>query len=209
MTTIAFKHLVAAAAHFHRLVRAQLVVDDGVAHAQTQILGAARLAGLLMFRGLRVDCVGLAPGMRVPSEEGRVQGERLLETLLLTLRQLGHPTPRHSLDPHCASAALARLAFAEIHERLTPAALVYLAQSPMGMTDAAMAAAVATAGLIHDHAPAMPPHQAAALAALGFEEGLSTVPWPLSAAHAEALCAQGSSRGSGAAWEPAYIRTMS
>ena len=209
MTTMAFKHLVAASAHFHRLVRAQVVVDDGVAHAPTQILAAARLAGLLMFRGLRVDCGGLAPGMRVPSEDACVQGERLLEMLLITLRQLGHPTPRHRLDPHCASAALARLAFAEIHERLTPAALAYLAQSPMGMTDAAMAATVATAGLIHDHAPAMPTHQAAALAALGFEEGLSTVPWPLSAAHAQALCARRSSPARGAGWEPAYIRTMS
>lgn len=204
MTTIAFKHLIAASAHFHRLVRAQIVVDDGVAHAQTQILGAARLAGLLMFRGLRVDCAGLAPGMRVPSDEARLQGERLIELLLISLHQLGHPTPRDTLDARCATASLSRLAFVEIHERLTPSALAYLERSPMGMRDAAMAAVVAAAGLIHDHAPAMPPHQAAALAALGVEEGLTTVPWPLSSARAEALIS-----GSGPGWEPAYIRTMS
>ena len=72
MTSTAYKHFIAASAHLHRLVRAQLVGDDGQGHAPTQILGAARLAGLLMFRGFRVDSSGLAPGMRLMSDEARL-----------------------------------------------------------------------------------------------------------------------------------------
>ncbi|MDH0867046.1 hypothetical protein [Mitsuaria sp. GD03876] len=179
MTSISFKHLVAASAHFHRLVRARLVTDDGLAHAQTQILGAARLAGLLMFRSFRVDTQRLAPGMRVASDEARLHGTTLRDVLLATLHQLGHPVAEDDLDGHCQTAALSRLAFFEVHERLTRPALSYLELSPMGVRDAAVAAATAAAGLIHDHAPAMPVRQAAALACFGFEEGVTTVPWPL------------------------------
>lgn len=183
MSSISFKHLVAATAHFHRLIRARLVTDGDLAHAQTQILGAARLAGLLMFRSFRVDTRALGPGMRLPSEEAEVHGPRLREALLGALRQLGHTFHLDDVDTHCMTAALSRLAFVEVHERLTPPVLAYLEQSPMGVRDAAVAAASATAGLIHDHAPAMPAHQAAALALHGFEEGLTTVPWPLAPAN--------------------------
>lgn len=187
MSGSAFKHLVAATAHFHRLVRAQLVTGSGLAHAQTQILGAARLAGLLMFRSFRIDTGALAPGMQVPSAEAEIHGARLREVLLATLQQLGHALHIDDVDPRCKTAALSRLAFIEVHERLTLPVLAYLAHSPMGIRDAAVAAASATAGLIHDHVPAMPAHQAAALALHGFEEGLTTVPWPLDATCAAAF----------------------
>lgn len=179
MTGSSFKHLVAATAHFHRLIRAQLITGEGLAHAQTQILGAARLAGLLMFRSFRIDTGALAPGMHVPSSEAEIHGARLREVLIATLQQLGHAMHLDDVDPRCRTAALSRLAFIEVHERLTLPVLAYLEQSPMGVRDAAVAAASATAGLIHDHAPAMPAHQAGALALHGFEEGLTTVPWPL------------------------------
>ncbi|HEY1399059.1 hypothetical protein [Roseateles sp.] len=179
MTGSSFKHLVAATAHFHRLIRAQLITGEGLAHAQTQILGAARLAGLLMFRSFRVDTGALAPGMSVPSAEAEIHGARLREVLLATLQQLGHALHIDDVDHRCRTAALSRLAFIEVHERLTLPVLAYLEHSPMGIRDAAVAAASATAGLIHDHAPAMTAHQAAALALHGFEEGLTTVPWPL------------------------------
>ncbi|WP_431102322.1 hypothetical protein [Roseateles noduli] len=200
MTGISFKHVVAATAHFHRLVRARLVIEDGLAHAQTQILGAARLAGLLMFRSFRVDIATLAPGMRLPSEEAELHGARLREVLLATLQQLGHALHLDEVDHHCKSAALSRLAFVEVHERLTLPVLAYLEQSPMSVRDAAVAAATATAGVIHDHAPAMPAYQATALALHGFEEGLTTVPWPLASTCAAAIFG-GPSR--------AYISTMS
>lgn len=179
MISTSYKHLVAASAHLHRLVRARLVVDDGLAHAQTQILGAARLAGLLMFRGFRVDTHGLAPGMRIDSEEAAIHGARLRDTLRATLHQLGHGVSSNDLDARRGTPTTSRLAFVDVHERLTRPVLAYLELSPMGVRDAAMAAAMATAGLIHDHAPALPPRHAAALACLGFEEGVTTVPWPL------------------------------
>ena len=200
MTSTAYKHFIAASAHFHRLVRAQLVGDDGQAHAPSQILGAARLAGLLMFRGFRVDSSGLAPGMRLMSDEARLGSDRLREALLATLRQLGHPLDPDDLDPRCMTPALSRLAFIEVHERLTASTLAYLERSPMGVRNAAFAAAAACAGLIHDHATTLPAHQAAALACCGFEEGLTTVPWPLRPAQLLAT------RGWAAA---AHIRTMS
>lgn len=200
MTSTAYKHFIAASAHLHRLVRAQLVGDDGLAHAPTQILGAARLAGLLMFRGFRVDSSALAPGMRMLSDEARHGGLRLRDALFATLRQLGHPLGPDDLDPHCMTPALSRLAFVEVHERLTPSTLAYLEQSPMGVRNAALATAAACAGLVHDHAAALPAHQAAALACCGFEEGLTTVPWPLRPAQLVAT------RGWAAT---AHIRTMS
>jgi hypothetical protein len=178
MSGVAFKHLVAASAHFHRLARAHLVTDDGLAHAQTQILGAARLAGLLMFRSFRVDTGSLSPGMRVASSEALVHGRRLREVLLATLHQLGHRIAMEDLDERSRATGLSRLSFVEVHERLTPRALSYLELSPMGVRDAAIAAATAAAGLIHDHAPAVCVRQAAALACRGFEEGVTTVPWP-------------------------------
>lgn len=199
MTGSSFKHLVAATAHFHRLVRAQLITGDGLAHAQTQILGAARLAGLLMFRSFRIDTGSLSPGMQVPSAEAEIHGARLKEVLIATLQQLGHALHLDDVDPRCKTAALSRLAFIEVHERLTLPVLAYLEQSPMGIRDAAVAAASATAGLIHDNAPAMPAHQAGALALHGFEEGLTTVPWPLASTCA-AVFGQPSL---------GYIRTMS
>ena len=104
--------------------------------------------------------------------------------LIATLQQLGHALHLDDVDPRCRTAALSRLAFIEVHERLTLPVLAYLERSPMGVRDAAVAAASATAGLIHDHAPAMPAHQAGALALHGFEEGLTTVPWPLASTRA-------------------------
>lgn len=187
MISTSFKHLVAATAHVHRLVRAQLVIEGGLAHAQTQILGSARLAGLLMFRSFRVDSSALAPGMRLCSEEAVRHGARLRDMLLGTLRQLGHELSLDALDERCNTASLSRLAFVEVHERLTQPMLAYLERSPMNMQDAAMAAAAASAGLIHDHAPAMAPRQAAALACFGFEEGLTTVPWPLGPSWTQSL----------------------
>jgi hypothetical protein len=199
MTGSSFKHVVAATAQFHGLVRARLVIEDGLAHAQTQILGAARLAGLLMFRSFRVDIAALAPGMRLASEEAELHGARLREVLIATLQQLGHALHLDDVDHRCRTEPQSRLAFIEVHERLTAPVLAYLERSPMGVRDAAVAAATATAGLIHDHAPTMPAHQATALALQGFEEGLTTVPWPLASTCA-AIFGQPSC---------AYISTMS
>lgn len=181
MTTASFKHLCAASAHFHALARAKLAADDGRTHAPTLILGAARVAGMLMFRSFRVDTGRRQPGMRIASDEALIFGARMRDVLLATLRQLGHAVDAHDLDNRHVSQALSRLSFIEIHERLTPACLSYHERSALGARDAAMAAVMAIGGLIHDSASVIEPHEAAALAAIGFDEGLTTVPFPLAA----------------------------
>ena len=177
MTTASNQTVMAAARHFNKSARKLLAVD-GRLHAVTLIASVARMAGSLLYRSFDFDPT-LEPGTVVLSNKANEQGPKLMKVMLATLRQLGSAVAEQELDRDYASAKRTRFTFQESHDRLAPQFLEYCRNNALSHEDAAMAAAIATALLVHDCRTALPVEKGAATAVYGFVEGSKTVPFPL------------------------------
>lgn len=187
MTPTAYKALTDVAQRLHRTVRDRLSDRTDQFHVPTAVHAAARLAGVLMFRSFRLETLGLRAGLALPSDEAERALPRLMDTLLATLQIFGHAAPAERLDHRYMSAGLSRLSFYSVHELLAPAYFKILDEHRLGVRDGAIAAAMATGGLIHDCHALLGLGKAVALASHGLREGLTTTPFPLGGPRWEAM----------------------
>lgn len=169
---------IVAAAEFFAKVAKSLLTTDGRLHAETLVLSVARMSGSLMYRSFGHDR-SIAPGTTVLSDQANLQGPRLMQLMLATLRQLGDDVTEGSLNLAFADANRSPMGFRESLERLAPFFLKYCETAPLGFGLAAAGAAVATGMLVHECAGVLPVRDGAALALYGFVEGTKTAPYPV------------------------------
>jgi hypothetical protein len=163
-----------AAQAFANALTAALRGGRGV-HAETAVAGAARMAGTFLCRALALAPTGAAPGELLPSAQATADTAHLVALARAVLGEIGLPlddarlggdgqaqTPHHDL---LATQRLLGPAFGDIRLRFD-----------LTLPQAAEAAAVATAFVIHQGARVLDPHVAFGVAVYGFIEGAKSVP---------------------------------
>jgi hypothetical protein len=157
---------------------AALKLPGGV-HPPTVVAACARMAGTYLFRSFELKLVGVQPGQAVFSVEANVHSPMLLRTAAGILANLGITI---------ASAPKAELINEKtkpMHEFLQTQRLMEPLFAPIqikyGLTtrQAAQAAAIATAILIHHFVKHLEPNTGFGLAAFAFIEGSKTAPDPV------------------------------
>lgn len=167
-----------SAAEFYKSSAPKLLTQDGKLHAETLIASVARMSGSLMFRSFGLEQAA-EPGTTVLSEQANRYGPQLMNVLFATLKTLGHEIGEDDLDPAYFSATHSQLSFEESHQRLAPFFLKYCEVAPLPLDAAAIAAAIATAGLVNDCQAVLGVEKGAAIAVFGFVEGTKTAPFPI------------------------------
>ena len=169
---------IAAAEFFKTTVRARLAKADGRLHPETLIISSARMAGSLMYRSFNYD-VSVKPGQTIMSEQANLSRPKLKNVMYVTLRQLGNQIADDDVNRDYLSSEYSQLTFKETHDLLAPTFLDYCKATSMAFEEAAFAAAIASAILVHDCRPVYSMDKGSALAIYGFGEGVVTGPFPL------------------------------
>lgn len=177
MTAITQPQIDAAQA-FGNAVIAALQTERGV-HAETAIAAAARMAGTFLFRSFGFDLKGIAPGQAVLSEAANTAGPGLIRVLSGALAEIGIALDEQKLGAGQLDANRPALDFLATQARLEPRFAAIRAQHGLSLTEAADAAAIATAFLIHQCARVLDPSAAFGVAVYGFIEGTKTAPGPV------------------------------
>ncbi len=169
--------VIAAAGAFNQQAQ-QLLTEDGRLHAETLILSTARIAGSMLFRTFGLDAA-LTPGTPVFSDKANEEGPKLMDAMFETLESLGHRVDRNRLDEAYMSSSHSLLSFEQSHARLAPAFLGYCRDQRLSLADGAMAAAMATAIVVHHAGQVLAVDKGVTLGVYGFVEGTKTVPFPV------------------------------
>ncbi len=167
-----------AAQAFGNAVIAELQTGRGV-HAETAVAAAARMAGTFLFRSFGFDPGGTTPGRTVLSAEANAAGPGLIRVLVGALTELGIVLDEQKLGAGQLDANRPALDFLATQARLEPRFAAIRAQSGLSLTEAADAAAIATAFLIHQCAGVLDPSAAFGVAVYAFSEGTKTAPGPV------------------------------
>jgi hypothetical protein len=166
-----------AAQAFSNAVIAELQTGRGV-HAETAVAATARMAGTFLFRSFGFDPGAFAPGQAVLSEAANTAGPGLIRVLAGALAELGIPLDEQKLGAGQLDANRPSLDFLATQTRLEPRFAAIRAKHGLSLTEAADAAAIATAFLIHQCARVLDPSAAFGVAVYGFIEGTKTAPGP-------------------------------
>lgn len=177
MTTDQYNAQLQAADFFNKTARKLLTVG-GTLHAETLIASMARMSGSLMYRSFDID-QNIKPGTAVLSEQANIYGPSLMNLMLGTLQHLGDQVAVDSLNQEYISSRFSQLSFQESHDRLAAFFLKYCEVASLSFRDAAFAAAMGTAILVHDCREVLSVDKGGAIAVYGFVEGTKTAPFPV------------------------------
>ncbi len=166
-----------AANAFAAAVIHALQTERGV-HAETAIAGTARMAGTFLFRSFGFQLDGLAPGAVVLSEQANEAGPRLIQIFGGALDSLGVKNDPDRLSRGEVEAAKPLLSFIETQGQLEPPFTAIKDRLGLSYSEAADAAALATAILIRQCAGVLDSNAAFGVAIYGFVEGSKTAPSP-------------------------------
>ncbi len=155
-----------------------LKTDQGV-QAETIIAASARMAGTFLFRSFAFPLTGVAPGQAVLSEVANEQGPQLIAILGGVLTHVGIALDGARLNGQVPQGHQPLLGFLDTQRILEEPFTSIMRRQGLSYQDAAEAAAVATALLIHQCATVLDPHISFAVAAYGFVEGSKTAPDPV------------------------------
>src|SRR5438128_2448061 len=172
------KRLSESAREYANAAISALKVPGGV-HPPTVIAGCARMAGTCLFRSFELKLPSVQPGQAVLSVEADQQVPMLLRTASGILANLGVSIPSSPVGAKPDKNAQPMQEFLQTQRLLEP--LFLTIQSKYAFTDrqAAQAASVATALLIHHFAKHLEPSVAFGIAAYAFVEGSKTAPDPV------------------------------
>lgn len=167
-----------AAQAFANAVVAELKSDRGV-HAETAVAAVARMAGTFLFRSFGFDLQDVQPGQPVLSEQANEAGPGLIRVLAGALAEIGVAIDEAKLGAPALAANRPTLDFLATQARLEPAFAAIRDRHGLSLTEAADAAAIATAFTIHQCARVLDPSIAFGVAVYGFIEGTKTAPGPV------------------------------
>lgn len=168
-----------AAGKFVDLIASKLGPGRAV-HSETAVASAARLAGSLLFRSFNLSIPSAEPGAAVLSTEANEQGPELISIMSTMLQHFGVSLNQENLGGHPSKrGGSPQLSTVESLASLQEDALRIAKSCGLELKEAAQAAAIATAFIVKECAPAIGPEIAFNIAAYGFIEGCKTIPPPL------------------------------
>lgn len=150
--------------------------QGGTFPAETVIGSVARMAGSFLFRSFRLPLTGIQPGSVVLSEQANQQGPRLIQLLGSVLQGVGVKLDQSKLSAAQATVRGLKESFLETRTALEAEFSAIRDKHGLSDSEAADAAAVATAVLIKNCSSLLDPHVAFSLAVYGFIEGSKTAP---------------------------------
>lgn len=164
-----------AAREFVDIAIDKLADEKGV-HAETVIAGVARMAGTFLFRSFGFQLKDGKPGQAVLSEQANEKGPRLVNIAASVLADAGV-----KLDPNAVSEDLMKgheplLDFLNTQQTLETVFNGVRERHGLSFVQAADAAALATAMLIHQTSQVLDPNVAFQIAVYSFIEGSKTIP---------------------------------
>jgi hypothetical protein len=175
--------IIKASDFFYKCALKVAHIGQGV-HADTLVISCSWMAGTMLFRSfaLPLDPAKVAPGSPVLSDQANQSGPQLMNTLFVTLRQLGHniseQTVMASPGADALSTKIAGFTLLEAQKKLDPFYLAYCKTTPLSYREAAFASTVAAATGIHQARQVLDPQKAAVLAIHALVEGCKTQPIP-------------------------------
>lgn len=167
-----------AAQVFANAVVNELRTDKGV-HAETAVASIARMAGTFLFRSFGFQLAHVEPGGVVLSEQANEAGSRLIQVLASALAEIGVALDAKKLGASGLEANQPKLGFLETQKRFEPLFSGIRARHGLSLVEAAEAAAVATAFVVHQCGSVLDPNVAFGVAVFGFIEGTKTAPHPV------------------------------
>ena len=172
------KQQIEAAEEFAETATQLLGTENGF-HPPTLVAATARMAGTFLFRSFGFQLEGASPGQPVLSEAANEHGPRLVQTAWAVLAHLGisldEDGASESSDPDDQPAR----DFLATQKELEPAFLDIKDRHGLSQQEAADAAAIASAILIHQNLNSLDPNVGFGIAVYGFIEGTKTVPDPV------------------------------
>ena len=151
----------------------------GGVHPPTLVAACARMAGTYLFRSFRLRLPEVQPGQAVLSAEADQNFPMLLQTTAGILGNLGIKVANAPPPPTDNAATKPMHEFLHTQRLLEPLFVPIQAHHGFTQRQAAQAAAIATAILIHHFAKHLDPNVAFGIAALGLVEGTKTSPDPV------------------------------
>ena len=158
----------------------RVLQDERGVHAETAIAGTARMAGTFLFRSFDFPLGDATPGQPVLSEQSNELGLRLMQILGGVLEQMGIAIDQNVIAQPTAPDHEPLLGFLETQQRLEPEFSAIREEFGLSLSEAADAAAIATAVLIRQCTEVLDPSIAFGIALYGFVEGTKTFPAPIS-----------------------------
>ena len=151
----------------------------GVVDPPTVIAACARMAGTYLFRSFDLKLPNVEPGQAVLSVEADQHSPMLVRTAAGILATLGIALPSSPPATAYNGRTLPIQSFLETQQLLEPLFSPIQSKYSLSPRQAAQAAAIAAALLVHHFAKDFEPNAAFAIAALGFIEGTKTAPNPV------------------------------
>jgi len=151
--------------------------DEGGSFPAETVIGAvARMAGSFLFRSFGLPLTGVKPGSVVLSDQANQQGPRLIQILGGVLQGIGVTLDKSKLAAAQGKARGQKEPFLQTQEALEASFVAIRDQHGLSDSEAADAAAAATAVLIKNCSTLLDPHMGFGLAVYGFIEGSKTAP---------------------------------
>jgi hypothetical protein len=172
-----------AAGEFVELVATRLGSGRAV-HAQTAIASIARLAGSLLLRSFNLQLQSAEPGDVVLSMEANEEGPQLISIMSMLLQHLGIELDYGKLG-EVPRGDEPELSVVESLALLQEDAQQIAKDKGLTLKQAAQAAAMATAFVVHECSRNIGAEAGCKIATMGFIEGCKTVPPALNARSAD------------------------
>lgn len=165
-----------AAGEFVDLVATKLGSGRAVP-SETAIASIARLAGSLLFRSFNLDVQCAEPGTAVLSNEANEEGPQLVSIMSAMVQQFGITLNREKLaGGPLRRGGVPELSLVESLALLQADAMQIVKNNGLKLTEAAQAAAMATAFVVKECSRDLGPEVSFNIATYGFIEGCKTVP---------------------------------
>ena len=151
----------------------------GGVHPPTVVAACARMAGTYLFRSFDLELQGAQPGQAVLSAAADEHSPMLLRTAAGILSKLGITIASAPTSPLVDEKTKPMHEFLHTQRLLEPLFAPIRSKFDFTTRQAAQAAAIATAILIHHFVKHLEPNAAFGLAAFAFIEGSKTAPDPV------------------------------
>jgi hypothetical protein len=178
MTAADTKAIELAAREFATTVAAALKLPNGW-HPPTVVAACARMGGTYLFRAFRLKLATVQPGQAVLSDEANQYGPALMQYMATVLGGLGIKIASEQPAQTAAANAKPMRDFLDTQRLLEPLFEPIVAKFGLTLSQAANAAAAATAVLIFQFAQNFDPNVAFGVAVYGITEGSKTAPDPV------------------------------
>lgn len=178
MTDLALGQRLSDSAREYANATIRALATPGGVHPPTAVSACARMAGTYLFRSFDLELAGVQPGQPVLSAAADQHSPMLLRVAASILSKLGITIADGPAGPLLGESKPLR-DFLDTQRLLEPLFAPIRAKHELAIREAAQAAAIASALLIHHFVKHLEPNTGFGLAAYAFIEGSKTAPDPV------------------------------